>query len=185
VVNTVAQTAQSHPFNLRQFLSYVWQFYLPRLPGMVPDRETAGLPLQDVWVRQGIGTFGWLTIVLPSWLYTLGTVVIGAVAVATAALIARIRGRRRVAILAFLALALVGLLGGLHLTDYRSIIAGQGPVLQGRYLLPMLGLFGLAVGQLVGRVPARVRPAGLGLTLTALLGLQVLSLTAVINAFYL
>ena len=58
-VNTIKSTGHAHAFNIRQFLSYLWQFYLPRLPFMTPDRETAGLPLYDLWIREGWGVFGW------------------------------------------------------------------------------------------------------------------------------
>jgi hypothetical protein len=66
----------------------------------------------------------------------------------------------------------------------RSVIAGQGPVLQGRYLLPAVGVFGLAVGFLIAQLPARVRPPVCGLVLAGL-ALQVLALSSVIQAFYL
>ena len=56
-VNAVGKAAGApvRPFNLRQFLSYVWQFYLPRLPGMSPDRVTSGLPVYDIWLRRRLG----------------------------------------------------------------------------------------------------------------------------------
>ena len=46
--------------------------------------------------------------------------------------------------LAFLALVTVGLLGGLHATEFRILTDQATPVMQGRYLLPLLPLFGLA-----------------------------------------
>ena len=72
-VNAVGKAAGApvRPFNLRQFLSYVWQFYLPRLPGMSPDRVTSGLPVYDIWLRQGWGVFGWLELWMPEAVYVL------------------------------------------------------------------------------------------------------------------
>ena len=58
-ITTVA-TSPAHPFNVRQFLSYVWQFYLPRLPFLTPFRTTPQLPVYDIWVHQVAGVFGWL-----------------------------------------------------------------------------------------------------------------------------
>ena len=61
----------------------------------------------------------------------------------------------------------------------------RGPVLQGRYLLPVIGLLGLVVGLVVSRLPGRLRPGACGAVLLLLLSLQALSMSAVIKAFYL
>jgi hypothetical protein len=87
--------------------------------------------------------------------------------------------------LAFFALVLVALLGLLHITEYRSIIAGKGPILQGRYLLPVIGLLGLAVGLIVARIPVRARPSACAVVLAGLLAWQAISLVSVIRAYYL
>ena len=92
---------------------------------------------------------------------------------------APVRHRRQLALLGFYALTLIALLGLLHITDYRSIIAGQGPILQGRYLLPAVGLLGLAAGAVVVWMPTRWRPSACGLALTGLLVLQTISLATV------
>ena len=42
-------------FNVRQFLSYVWQFYLPRLGFMNKFRTTTKLPADEIWYSQGLG----------------------------------------------------------------------------------------------------------------------------------
>ena len=171
-------------FQTRQFLSYVWQFYLPRLPSLTPFRTTIGLPLYDVWIREGWGLFGFLEIELSNWLYALLTAITAIVAVATIALLAGVRDRLRLELIAFFAVAVVALAGGLHVTEYRSIIAGDGAILQGRYLLPAIGVFGLAVALIVTRIPARVRGPACGALATALMLLQVLALTTVVQAYY-
>jgi Predicted membrane protein (DUF2142) len=184
-INQINSSSGSHPFNITQFLSYVWQFYLPRLSFMTPFRESPQLPVYDFWIRQGTGAFGWLSVGLPHWLYRIAAVLLAAMAVVSVALLTRLRERRQLALLCFYALALIALLGLLHITDYRSIIAGQGTILQGRYLLPVVSLFGLAVGLIVAKVPIRWRPSACGLALTGLLLLQTISLVAVLEAFYL
>lgn len=184
-VNTFA--GGNHPtlFNIRQFLSYVWQYYLPRLPWMVPFRTTGDLGLSDTWIREGIGDFGWLVVVLPEWVYTVTTVVAAALGVAVVWVLVRIRHGGRLALAAFYLLAVVALLGGLHLYEYQSVVAGNGPLLQGRYLLPVVGVLGLIVGLLVTRVPVRARAAASGLVLASLFGLQLVSLSTLVGAFYL
>ena len=184
-INQISSTSGSHPFSVTQFLSYLWQFYLPRLPFMTPLRESPQLPIYDFWIRQGTGAFGWLSVGLPHWVYRIAAVLLAAIAVASVVLLTRLRKRRQLALLCFYALVLIALLGLLHITDYRSIIAGRGTLLQGRYLLPLVGLLGLAVGLIVAKAPPRGRPSACGLALTGLLLLQTLSLVAVLEAFYL
>jgi 4-amino-4-deoxy-L-arabinose transferase-like glycosyltransferase len=182
---TTIGAVSGHPFNVRQFVSYVWQFYLPRLPFMTPFRTSPQLPVYDIWVRQGVGQFGWLDVFEPGWVYHLAAIAGGAVAVA-AGVITALRGRlRHVPLLSFLGLALVGLLGLLHISEYRVILANGGQFNQGRYLLPIIGLLGLAVALIISAVPRRLRAAACGLSVVALLLLQVISLTLVAKAYYL
>ena len=171
-------------FKIPQFLAYIWQFYLPRLPGMTPFRATSGLPVYDTWIRQGWGMFGWLEVAMPSWLYGVLAGACGFVAVASAAIVARFRDRIRWSLVAFFALAVAALLFGLHLTEYRSIIYEHGPLLQGRYILPLSGLFGLAVALILTRLPARWRAPVCGVVLAAMLLVQVLALATVAQRYY-
>ena len=108
----------------------------------------------------------------------------GAGAVGGAAVLATLRGRLRIELIAFFALASVSLLAGLHLTEYRSIIAGNGPVIQGRYALPLIGLFGLAVALLLTRLPVRWRGVACGSIVAGLIVLQVLALATIARAYY-
>ena len=153
---TTVGSSPAHPFLISQFLSYVWQFYLPRLPFLTPFRTTPDLPVYDVWIRQLTGVFGWLDVYLPDWLYRVAAVAAAGLGLGSIALLTRLRDRRHLALLAFFAVTLLALLVVLHVTEYRALIAGGGVFLQGRYLLPVVSLFGLAVG-LVMR--AGLRPA--------------------------
>jgi 4-amino-4-deoxy-L-arabinose transferase-like glycosyltransferase len=183
-VNQINSGTGSEPFNVRQFLSYLWQFYLPRLSFMSQFRETPVLPVYDIWLKEGTGVFGWVSVLLPSWMYLVGPVLLGVISVAAAALLTQLRSRRQLALLSFYALTMLALLALLHITDYRSIIAGQGPILQGRYLLPVVGLLGLAAGLIVVKIPLRWRASASGLSLAGLLVGQTLSLVAILEAFY-
>ncbi len=182
-INTVQSGA--HAFNIRQFLSYVWQFYLPKPSFLTSFRETAGLPLYQLWVKEGWGVFGWRNIGLPPWTYMLLGIASGVVAIGSAVVvIPRLRSRRNLALMAFFAVATVTLLAGLHVTDYRALIAGQAAVIQGRYLLPLLPLFGVAVAAVVTRVPRSWQGTAAGVILASLLLLQVLALSTVARAYY-
>ncbi|MGZ4192682.1 MAG: DUF2142 domain-containing protein [Solirubrobacteraceae bacterium] len=182
---TTVPTSAAHPFSVRQFLNYVWQFYLPRLPFLSRFKTTTGLPAYEIWVRQGAGTFGWLDVALPRWMYLTAAWLAGGIAVASIALLARLRDRRHLALLGFFALTLVALLGVLHVTEYRALLAGEGQFLQGRYLLPVVSLLGLAVALVVSRIPLKARSFACGLTLVGLLSAQAISLATVVHSYYL
>ena len=185
-VNTVSTPAGAHasPFNARQFLSYLWQFYLPRLPFMTTFHESNGLAVDSVWLRQGWATFGWLDVRLSDWIYQLLGALTAGFALLAAAFLVTMRWAGRRMLMIFFTVAGIALLFGLHLTDYRSIIAAEGPLLQGRYLLPIVGLFGLVVSLALVRLPRRWRGPGAGAVLAALLVLQILALATVTQAYY-
>ena len=182
---TTVGSSPAHPFLIGQFFSYLWQFYLPRLPSLAPLRTTPDLPVYDVWVRQLTGVFGWLDVYLPAWLYPVAAVGAAGLGLGSVALLTRLRQRRHLALLAFFALTLLALLVVLHVTEYRALITGGGPFLQGRYLLPVVSLLGLAVGLVIARAPARIRPPACALALTVLLVMQMISLSTVLHAYYL
>lgn len=182
---TTVGASPTHPFNVRQFLSYVWQFYLPRLSFMQSFRTTPQLAVYDIWTRQGLGTFGWLNVFEPDWVYRLGAVIAAVIAVAAAVIVGRRGLIRRLPLLSFFGLVLLALLVVLHVSEYRVLLAGGGQFNQGRYLLPVVGLLSLAVATVIRALPQRLRVAACGLTLTALLVLQVISLTTVVKAYYL
>jgi hypothetical protein len=173
------------PFSVRQFLSYLWQFYLPRLPFMRPYRLVAGLPVNTVWIDEGTGDFGWLVVSVPDWMLAVARILLIVLTANSLWVFRRMRGLRRLGLLAVDLLALVSLLVLLHVTEYRQTLGGGGAFLQGRYILPVVSLLGLAVGLLFGRLPRAARPAAAAIGLVGLLVAQVLSLTAVLHAYYL
>jgi 4-amino-4-deoxy-L-arabinose transferase-like glycosyltransferase len=182
---TTVGSSPTHPFLISQFFSYLWQFYLPRLPSLTPLRATPDLPVYDIWLRQLTGTFGWLDVYLPTWMYRAATFAATGLGLGSVALLTRLRKRRHLALLTFFALALLALLAVLHVTEYRALISGAGQFLQGRYLLPAVSLFGLAVGLVIARAPTRLRPTACALALTALLVMQVISLSTSLHAYFL
>jgi 4-amino-4-deoxy-L-arabinose transferase-like glycosyltransferase len=171
-------------FNVRQFLSYVWQFYLPRLPFMRSFRLVPGIPAVTVWLDQSIGDFGWLDVMIPAWLVLLAKLLLALVTVGAVWVLARLRGLRRLGLLAVDLLAGLSLLGLLHITEYRQTLGGGGAFLQGRYILPLASLLGLAVGLLVTRLPRPARASAAVLVLVGLLAGDAISLATVVHAYY-
>ena len=183
-INQVGSGPHSH-FKVLQLLSYIWQFYLPRLPFMSTFRGGPGISLYHIWIAELAGSFGWLDVSLPAWMYPAAATVAAVIAVGAVAMLCTLRGERRLTLLGFFGLALGGLLALLHVLAYRVIIAGQGGFLQGRYLLPAIALLGVTVAFVVARLPHRGSAVGAGVVVVGLLAVQVVALTTVLGAYYL
>jgi hypothetical protein len=188
-VNEVA-TAPGKPsptltnFNARELGSYLWQFYLPKLSFQKEFGGMSEYPVYDVWIKTGWAAFGWLEIRFANFVYVLLAFLTLAVLVAAA--VAVLRRRRQVdwAIVGFFALAALTLLAGLHWTEFRTLVGGSGPFNQGRYLLPLISIFGAALAAALTLVPRRWLAPAVGLVLGGLFVLQLFSLAIVVGRFY-
>jgi 4-amino-4-deoxy-L-arabinose transferase-like glycosyltransferase len=165
---------------VRHFLSYVWQFYLPNLPFQDPIGDPR---LWETWVQGGFGRFGWLEVMLPEWLYIAAAAFTVMVLAGLAVLAARSRRRLDVPVLAFLALAAGTLLAGLHWTDFNFLLGGS-EFMQGRYLLPLIALAGVAAAAALTALPYRWRPVAAGMTLGGLFVAQLIALATTLTRFY-
>jgi hypothetical protein len=171
-------------FNVRGFLSYLWQFYLPRLPFMQSFRLVSGTPAITVWLDETVGDFGWLDVLVPAWLMLVAKLLFGLVAVITLWVLARLRGLRRLGLLGVDVLAGASLLVLLHVTEYRQWLGSGGAFLQGRYILPIASLLGLALALVVSRLPRAARGPIAALVLIGFLVAQAISLATVVHAYY-
>jgi hypothetical protein len=179
----VLDSTSGAEFNARQFASYLWQFYLPRLPFMT---ESIGpeYGAKIAFVETFFGVFASLEVRWPPLVYdALAAASVLGLAALSAVLVrerSRLRGRwDTVALLAAVPLTLVL---GLHYAAYRNLqVDPSNPVIVGRYLLPLIPLFGVAVAIVVRALPARASVAtGTALLFGgALLGLSGLGMTAV------
>jgi hypothetical protein len=130
--------------SLAHELSYVWQFFLPRLPGMhsyFPGIFTT----REIWFDRTIGFYGWLDTVFPGWVYDLAIVpaaLIGALCART--LIAgRASVRRRAVELAVYGAMVLGDLALIGASSYvQSFKPGGELYAEPRYLLTTIALFG-------------------------------------------
>jgi len=122
-------------------LSYIWQLYLPRLPGMHPYFHGI-LTTRVYWFNDLVGDYGWVDTRFPRWVYTAALVP----AAALAALLARALFVSRRTLPGRLPEALVygamglGLLFVIGAQDYSSKLPGE--YVEPRYLLPLLALWG-------------------------------------------
>ncbi len=175
----VTQLNSGRGFNLRQFLSSIYQFYFPRLPTMRP-RLGPEYGYRQVFIHTFYGAFGSLEVEYKLKVYDVLQVLsaIGLVGLYTAA-VARWRRlwRSWPEVIVLLAL-LVTNLAFLHYVSYRSLLSNGGtdPLILGRYLLPMIALFGLAIAFTVGSLPRR---AGVIVAAVILAGGVLLSLAGI------
>ena len=68
------------PKLLLKEISYTWQMYLPRLPGM-PHYFLGMTPYRDVWFDRSVGLYGWMETTFPGWVDNVALVLAAAVAV--------------------------------------------------------------------------------------------------------
>jgi Predicted membrane protein (DUF2142) len=156
-----------HPLS---YLAYLWEVFLPRLPGMTPHFPPSGLPATTIFTRRGWAAFGWYDVFFPGWVYhVLAAVMLGALALG---LIAIWREHRFVAarrieavILVLFPVVIVASFEAVFYTmGTRTVIAEMG-----RYVFPALvPLAALAVGALFAFGRRSVLAAGTTLLMLAL-----------------
>jgi 4-amino-4-deoxy-L-arabinose transferase-like glycosyltransferase len=170
--------------SIRGFLSYLWQAYLPNLPFQTPVRNLAGIEGYDIWIKTGWASFGWLEVQFPRSVYLLLAAISAIVIAGGLAAVWKGRFPVPVPVLAFFAVAIVGLLAGLHWAEYRQYTSQHLSFIQGRYLLPLLPLGGLLTASVIRWLPARRRGVAAAAVLGGLFMLQVFSLGLLAGRFY-
>jgi hypothetical protein len=126
--------------------NYIWQFYLPRLPGM-PNDFPGIFTTRQIWFDGLVGLYGWLDTTFPAWVYDAALVpAIGLALLCGRTLIASrgalVRRRGELATYALMAAGLLILVGSASYTGFPQI---AGAYAESRYLLPLLALMGAAL----------------------------------------
>ena len=130
-----------------------------------------GIQPWSLWFKGLVGRFGWLDYGSPEWAYLLALALVGAAALPVAILAWRRRADlpahgREIAVLAVFA---VGLAVAVAAVSYRARMTTGLPFDQGRYLLPLLGLFAVLPALAVRAGGTRLGPSlAVSLTLAAL-----------------
>lgn len=181
------QTAyiQQPGFSLVQFLSSLWQFYLPTLPGM-PTRLGPDFGFRQLWVETFFGRFGWLEVTLPERAYSLLRIgLVAGIAAVGMALVARWRELRpQWTVLAALTAIGGSLVALLHLVSYLALLGGPDPLIAGRYALPLVPLLGLAVAFIATSLPRGLGPLLAAAVLAGGVLLQLSGLGLTVIRFY-
>jgi hypothetical protein len=169
----------------RQFASYLWQFYLPRLGFMDPS-ISPGWGVKQAFIDRLFGGYAQLEIAPPAWVQT--ALAIGAVAVIVLALVGVwVRRRslaRRPEVAVVCALLVFGYVFVLHVVAFRSLLDAADPIITGRYLLPLMPLYGVAFGLAVSWLPRRVALSASAVVLAALAVIQLEAFALLWERFY-
>jgi uncharacterized membrane protein len=172
--------------SLSHELSYIWQLYLPRLPGMT--HYFAGLTtFKDVWFDRSVGLYGWFDTMFAPWVNDVALIPAAiAVVLCGRELLAR-RGalRARLPELATYAAITVGVLAMVGASSYvGDVIEHEAPFGEPRYLLPMLPLFGAVIALAVRGAGRRWAPVVGAALVMLILGHDVFSQLQVIARYY-
>lgn len=167
-------------------LTYAWQLFLPRLPGM--HHFFLGLSTwREIWFDRSVGLYGWMDTMFPNWVDSIALILAGIVLL----LLLRelIASRRqiwaRLPELASYALIMLAVLMELGLASYKSdLIEHELAYGEPRYLIVALPLFAAAIALAIRGVGRRWLPvAGVAMVLL-FLGHDVFSQLQVIARYY-
>jgi 4-amino-4-deoxy-L-arabinose transferase-like glycosyltransferase len=173
--------------NVLEFGSYVWQFYLPRLGSMQPTIGPPNYGWHHAYVDRLWGGFSHLEVVMPLDLAdAVFTIVrVGLVLLVIALLVQHRSVRRQSATAVVLASAILALVLALHLIAYRSLIERPSDaIITGRYLLPLIALYGIAIAVVVKALPRLARAPAAGVVVGAGVAMQFVALGLVLERFY-
>lgn len=125
-------------------ISYIWQLYLPRLPGMTnyfPGLSTT----RGLWFNRGFGFYGWLDTSFPTWVNNFALIPTGILALLCLRTLAvsRTAVRLRIAEISVYAVMAIGLLALIGLSSY--VDSSEGLFADPRYLLPLIPLLGVGL----------------------------------------
>jgi hypothetical protein len=164
----------------------VWNFYLEKF-AKLPKHIGPKWGYRQVYIEGFYSGFGSGNVAFPK---SVVTTLQALTAIGLAALVAAaVRCWKHIqrawpAVLVVLSLAVTTIVF-LHYVNYRSVlIRGTGHLFIGRYLLPMVALFGLAVTFTVGALPRRFAPLLAAALLGAAVALCFTGITVSMFRFY-
>jgi hypothetical protein len=166
-------------------LSYIWQYYLPRLPGMHKDFGEL-FTTRQIWLRNLVGLYGWADTPFPNWVYNVALIPLGVIAVLFVRALAldRVALLRRRAELATYTIMMLGLMLLVAASGYLTFPSTAAEFTDARYAVPMLALWA-AVLALAARGAGRRWGPVLGVLLVVLvIGHDLFSQLQVIARYY-
>jgi Predicted membrane protein (DUF2142) len=180
-INTNSATTGS----LLDKLEYVWQLYLPRLPGTRNDFPGI-FPARAIWFNGFVGLYGFIDTVFPPWVNRLALIpaVLITILLIRALVIDRAALRRRLPeLVSYLAIVL-GVLAVVGGASYTFFIARQGSYTEPRYLMPLVVLLGAALALAARGAGRRWGPAAGTLIVVLFLAHDIFSQLLVAGRYY-
>jgi hypothetical protein len=178
-----ALTLNGRSGSILREISYIWQFYLPRLPGMSPYFH-GFLTTRVLWFNGLVGLYGWLDTTFPNWVYNAALVPAGLIAVLFARALLRFRSALRgrvVEVGVYLTIGL-GVLVSIGVDDYIHHMPSE--YAEPRYLLPLLVLWGAVLALAARGAGRRWGPVAGALIVTLVLAHDIFSQLLVISRYY-
>jgi hypothetical protein len=171
--------------SLKAQFDYVWQMYLPRLPGMAkdfPDLFTS----RQIWFDGFVGAYGWGETVFASWVYDVALVPAAAIAGLTIRAVYRRRAalRARAAEIGVYTLMSLGVLVMIAAASYPYFPVQNADFARVRYLLPMLALLGALLALAARGAGRRWGPAVGVLIVVLMLDHDIFSQLLVVSHYY-
>jgi 4-amino-4-deoxy-L-arabinose transferase-like glycosyltransferase len=182
LISSAAATATHRGSNFAA-ISYIWQAFLPRLPGM-KSYDHGVFTTQQIWFNGFVGRYGWGETSFPEWAYKVAAIfgVAALVACARTLVVLRKTVRERLAELVVYSVMGVGLLILIGGASYISLETES--FTETRYLLPLLALFAAGLGLAI-RAAGRRWEAVLGtIVVLAMLADDIFSQLLVIARYY-
>jgi 4-amino-4-deoxy-L-arabinose transferase-like glycosyltransferase len=189
--SSASTTPERGAAHLSEFLSYLWQWYLPRLPFMYSEfwsrtYEHVSFPLYDLFFKGFWGDFGHLEIDYPGWVY--GILIACSIAVLALVAYAAVHAKLRRDVLAaglllgVLPVVMTALL--VNVRAYLSLIESNEPFAQGRYLLQTVAVLGAALAAAAVGLGERRGRALAAAMVVSLAAFNMFSLGLVLLRFY-
>jgi hypothetical protein len=180
----LGETTEHHG-SLTAELAYIWQFFLPRLPGMPTDFPGV-FPLRQIWFDRSIGAYGWLDTYFPNWVYDVALVPFAVLAVlcGRALIVSRAGLRVRAGELLSYGVIGVGVMALVGADSYLEFPGSAGHYAEPRYLLPMAVLFAAVLALAARGAGRRWGPVAGTLIVVLMLAYDVFSQLLLVGRFY-
>jgi Predicted membrane protein (DUF2142) len=166
-------------------LEYIWESYLPRLPGM-PNDFPGVSALRQLWFDRSVGLYGWLDTHFPNWVYNVALIAAGLIALLCARALLRARAalRARAGELFAYAVMGLGLLVLIGADSYLEFPTRAGGYSEPRYLLPLAALFAAILALAARGAGRRWGPAVGTLIVLLILAHDIFSQLLVVGRYY-
>jgi hypothetical protein len=164
---------------------YIWEFFLPRLPGMTAHFPGVSM-FRQVWFNRTVGLYGWLDTTFPPWVYAFALIPAGLLALlALCSLIARratlLRRKAELLVYIVICVSLITLIGADSHLGSGSEGAGYA---QPRYIMPLLPFAAAAIALAARGAGRRWGPMVGALIVTLFLAQDIFSQLLTVARFY-